>query len=205
MDIFKKMVKKYKGKLGKLSTKTIIKNTAVVAALAAILLIGASEFFDKPSSIENSVLSQGENAQQSVGVSKQVENDDRELEQNLSDILSKIDGAGKVDAFITYYSSKESVPAMDEKTTDSDTQEKDKEGGSRSIKQTDKQKQVIYEESGGAKRPFVTKELSPQVKGVVIVADGAADIEVKSNLINAATALLDLPAHKVQVFKRNNK
>ena len=205
MAILKKMIEKCKEKFPKLSTKTIIKNTAVVAALAAILLIGASEFFNKPASTDSAALTQGDNTQQSAAVSKQVQNEDRELEQSVSDILSKIDGAGKVDTFITYYSSKESVPAMDEKTTDSDTQEKDKEGGSRSIKQTDKQKQVIYEESGGTKRPFVTKELSPQVKGVVIVADGASDIEVKSNLINAATALLDLPAHKVQVFKRSNK
>ncbi len=48
------------------------------------------------------------------------------------------------------------------------------------LKQADKENKIIYDEEQGVKKPFILKELLPKVKGVVIVADGAGDIEIKN-------------------------
>ncbi len=45
------------------------------------------------------------------------------------------------------------------------------------------------------------KEKSIKAKGAVIVADGADDYDVCVKLSHAAQAVLDLPAHKVRVYK----
>ena len=48
--------------------------------------------------------------------------------------------------------------------------------------------------------PLVTKTYTPQVYGVVIVAEGAADPAVKVKIINAVVTLLDVGAENVRVF-----
>ncbi len=40
-----------------------------------------------------------------------------------------------------------------------------------------------------------------RAKGAVIVAEGAGSIDVRNKLSEAAQAALDLPAHKVRVYK----
>jgi stage III sporulation protein AG len=104
---------------------------------------------------------------------------------------------------VTYVSSKEIVPAYDSKNSENNTSEKDSGGGTRSIGQSSRENGVAYEEvQGGSRKPIILKELLPEVKGVVIVADGASDPEVKEDLTRATQILLDVPIHKVSVFDR---
>ena len=42
-------------------------------------------------------------------------------------------------------------------------------------------------------------------KGAVVTADGADNIKIKNDLSEAVQAALDLPAHKVKVYKRIKK
>lgn len=46
-------------------------------------------------------------------------------------------------------------------------------------------------------------EEGAQIKGVVIVADGAEDVRVRMDLIKAARTLLNVDADAIQVFDRN--
>ena len=52
------------------------------------------------------------------------------------------------------------------------------------------------------KKPIILKEVLPEVKGVVVVADGASDTLIKERLVNAVKVLFDIPIHKIQVFER---
>ncbi|MCX7710357.1 MAG: stage III sporulation protein AG [Clostridia bacterium] len=129
-----------------------------------------------------------------------------ELEKQVADILSQINGAGKVDVMITYISGKEVVPAFDEKKSENGTEERDTGGGTRNIRQNDQENKIAYEEQqGGVKKPIILKEKMPEVKGVVVVAGGASDAEVKEKLSKAVQVLLDVPIHRVQVFERDVK
>ena len=43
------------------------------------------------------------------------------------------------------------------------------------------------------------------VRGVLIVADGAAELTVRTELMRAAMTALDVPASSVEVFARNEE
>jgi len=206
MDKLSKILKDIKRKFTKYGSKKLIEKAVIIAIVGVICLIAGSVLFGEGATkgVSGSTLGNLENGQTVATIKQLSEEPNNEIKDSLQTILSKIKGAGKVDVMITFYSGNESVPAVDVKTSEGDTQEKDKEGGSMSIKQSDNENTTIYEENQGVKKPFIVKELLPKVKGVVIVADGAGDIETKSNLVKAAEALLDVAAHRIQVFQRNS-
>lgn len=122
------------------------------------------------------------------------------LEQDLKDILSKIAGVGKVDVLVTYSESSQVVAMYNEKNTSSSTEEKDTNGGSRSIDEMDKSKEIIFEDKNGVKTPITEKVIMPKIEGAVVTAEGANDINVKTNIIQAVSAATGLSAYRIQVF-----
>lgn len=208
MGRYGQILKKFKEKLSRYGSKKIIEKALIIAIISVICLIAGSVMLEgntnKNKNPEPSPVSNAADTE-TGGIMKQGGGENKsEIETDLESILSKIKGAGKVEVMVTFYSGNESVPAADINTSENDTQERDKEGGTRSVKQTDKDSKIVYEEAQGTKKPFIVKELLPKVKGVVIVADGAGSAEVKSNLSMAAAALLEVAAHKIQVFQRND-
>jgi stage III sporulation protein AG len=124
------------------------------------------------------------------------------IEIKMKSILSKIDGAGEVDVMITYVSGAEIVPAVDLKKSDSSTQEKDTGGGTRNVDQHDYESEIVYyEKTDGCKTPVVIKDLQPVIKGVIVVAKGGDNPQVKEKLTKAVQVLVDIPVHRIQVFK----
>lgn len=224
MEMFKKILENSKALFKKNGNKKLIERVAIIGLIGAMLLIAGSTLFkkspeDKLDSNTLVGLSNANDTSNSSDASNGTEinsNDgsietfnqssqdpQNEMENRLKSILTKINGAGKVDVMVTFYSGNESIPAVDVNTSENNTHEKDKEGGTREIKQTDKESTTVYQEIDGKKKPFIIKEILPKVKGVVVVADGAEDAEVKANLAKATQALLDIAAHKIQVFQRS--
>lgn len=115
-----------------------------------------------------------------------------DYEKDLEDILSTIDGVGKVKVMLTYSSSFEKSIAY-EKNTDRN----EKKDGDSIINESKSQNNVVMSDG----KPFVIKEIYPEIKGVVVVSDGADDIIVKQNILDAVTTALAIAPHKVCVVK----
>ena len=49
----------------------------------------------------------------------------------------------------------------------------------------------------------IIKEINPEIKGVIIVAEGAKDSKVKLKISRAVQTVLDIPAYRVTVYERN--
>ena len=128
-------------------------------------------------------------------------NTTNELEIKLEDILSKIQGVGEVNVFINYSESSEIIPMYNESAQTSNTEETDTSGGTRTIEETDSQKEIIYEESDGEKTVITQKVIEPQIEGAIITAKGAGNAEVKTSIIQAVEAVTGLATHKIQVFE----
>ena len=92
-----------------------------------------------------------------------------------------------------------------ENTKETSTEEKDDTGGTRIIKESDTQKDVIYQEENGEKKPITQKTIMPKIEGAIITAEGAADGNVKTNIIQAVEAVTGLATHKIQVFEMQEK
>ncbi len=130
-------------------------------------------------------------------------NSTNELEIRLKDILSKIQGVGEVEVLINYSESSEIVPMYNENTKSSNTEETDTSGGTRTIQETDSQKEIIYQEDSGEKTPITQKVVEPKIEGAIITAKGANNAEVKAKIIQAVEAVTGLATHKIQVFEMN--
>ena len=124
-----------------------------------------------------------------------------ELAQKLENILSKINGVGRVEVMITYSETSKTIPVYNEESTQQDTEETDSNGGTRKITQTDTRKEVIYEEVDGNKTLITQSVISPTIEGAIITAEGANNATVKANIVQAVEAVTGIATHKIQVFE----
>lgn len=201
MDFIKKMAEKLKSFFGGSDKKKNIENVVIIIIIGVILVIAGSTLFNGKKESPKPIKSEDNGIQQ---VNKNADsNDGSDVEKRIEKVLSQIEGVGQVTVLITYVSGKELVPATDIKRSENDTGEKDNGGGTRDINQSDYESKIAYEEAqGGSKKPIIVKEILPEVKGVIVVADGASDPQVKEDLSKAVRVLMDVPAHKIQVFER---
>lgn len=127
---------------------------------------------------------------------------EEQMELRVKKLLKTVEGVGQVDVMIVLKSSKEQVLRVDNKTTDSSTVENDSSGGTRNITNKEKQESTILTGSGENTAPIVEKEISPEIEGIIISAQGGGSPTVKAEISSAMEALFNLPPHKIKVLKR---
>ncbi len=137
------------------------------------------------------------------GVELALDNDEinvsyNEFEMKLENILTKINGVGKVSVLLTYSESSTVVPIYNISQSTSTTEEKDTSGGTRTITSEDNKKDVITDSSSNI---VTEKQIMPKIEGAIITAEGAKDANIKSNIIVAVEAVTGLANHKIQVFE----
>lgn len=123
------------------------------------------------------------------------------LEQELEDILSKIEGVGKVKVLITYSETSQIVAMYNENKNISITEETDAQGGIRTIESTDDNKEIILD---GENNPVTERVLMPKIEGAIIIAEGGENPNLKANIVQAVSAVTGVATHKIQVFKMSN-
>ncbi len=107
----------------------------------------------------------------------------------LEDILSRIDGVGKVQVLLTVARSQETVYAYDEDSADS------AESGSL------RRDLVIVSGSDRTESGLVCTVIGPEYQGAVVVCQGGDQDSVRLAVVEAVCAATGLPAHKVSVLK----
>lgn len=127
--------------------------------------------------------------------------EETKLVNNLEEILSNINGVGKVKVMVTYSETSKVMPVYNEESSEENTEETDSQGGTRKVTQTNTRKEVIYEESGGDKTLITQSVVSPEIEGAIITAEGANDAITKTNIIQAVSVVTGLATHKIQVFE----
>lgn len=124
------------------------------------------------------------------------------LEQRLEEILSDIDGVGKVKVMVTLASSGEKIIEKDAPVNRSNIIENDSAGGNRTTNEMNTTETTIYiTNAAGDKIPYVVKEISPEIAGVSVVARGGGNPLVEKNITEVIQALFGLETHKIKVVK----
>lgn len=85
----------------------------------------------------------------------------------------------------------------------SHTSEIDSEGGTRTVEEEETKKEVIFTDEEGESVPATQTIINPKIEGVIVTAEGASDVKIKTNIISAVEAVTGVPTHKVQVFSMN--
>ncbi len=189
-----KLIDKIKKHLETIDNKKLINNLFIILILGIILLIIANIFIENRNSnvITNLESATIEGKLEAMEVDYGVL-----LEKKLEDILSQLKGVENVRVMITLEDTVEKIPAFNTTKNNETTNEIDAHGGTREIIRDDMTIQVVTNSEGGM---IVLKEIKPKVKGVIVVAQGAEDIEVKEMLYEAVKTVLGISGNRVEVY-----
>ncbi len=127
----------------------------------------------------------------------------RELESQLQGILEQVSGAGRVAVRVSLKNSPLKELATNTKTTRRSIEEKDQSGGTRVTTDSNEDAQLVMARNAqlnGGEAPVVVRESQPEILGVVVVAAGANDPQVRARFIQAVQTLWGLAPHQVQVL-----
>ena len=119
-------------------------------------------------------------------------------EMRLKKLLSGVKGVGKAEVMITYADAGEKQVLKDTKKTSESLNEADAAGGSRVNVSSQQEETTVYEKDAA---PFVTKEYTAKVAGVVIVCEGGGNAEVAMKIVSATEALFGVAAHRIVVLE----
>lgn len=121
-----------------------------------------------------------------------------DLESQLEAVLEKISGVGKTKVFVTYEDQGRLVVEKDASVSEELVQETDSNGGTRTTTTNRNEGKTVYDEK---ESPYVIQELSPTVKGILVVAQGGDDPAVKKQIQQTIEALFGLDSHKISIMK----
>lgn len=164
----------------------------IVLGFAGILLIFISNFV--------SLKSSSDDEQPPVQNSNLTVDDYRnQLEEELSQIVSAINGAGNVKILITMDSTIEDVYVLEknlsEKTVNNGGQE---EFDSESEYKEDNE-YVIIKSKDGSEQAVLQKQVMPKIRGVLVVCDGGDDAPTREKITKAVSSVLNISSGKVFV------
>ena len=192
---FQSLIKSEDGK-----SKKNLENAIVFVIILVVTIIIINTIWGGNESKKEEKTTQDNSAQLVNSDVESVETSE-DTEKSIKQILSKINGVGKVEVLITYSESSQVVAMYNEKNNESQTKEEDKSGGTRTIQENTTDKEIVYKEENGKKVPVTEKVVMPKMEGALIVAEGANNAEVKTNIIQAVEALTGLATHKIQVLE----
>lgn len=120
----------------------------------------------------------------------------------LKEFLQKVDGVGQTEVYITMHSSEEIIVERNSPYTRRSEEEVQDEN-KRVVTETENESEVVLiQDENGEQSPIVVKEITPMVRGVVIAAQGADNVQVKNEIIQLVMALFGIEEHKIRVVKR---
>ena len=107
---------------------------------------------------------------------------EQQLEQQLSDLIAQVEGAGRTTVMITLESGEETINALD--TLSGQTQQQ--------------QTHVLLDDGTALAQTVCT----PRVCGVAVVCEGGGDVRVAVRITELVGALLDVPSNRICVEQR---
>ena len=124
-----------------------------------------------------------------------------DMEQKLKNMLEQIEGVGKVSVMITVSESGKDIIEKDVNVNQQVKLETDSQGGTRNDTQSQEEKETVFTVNDqGENVPMIVQKQMPQVKGVLVIAQGAGKNSVKENIIQAVKVLFDISEHNIKVI-----
>ena len=108
-----------------------------------------------------------------------------QLEQQLTELIEQVQGAGKTTVMLTLESGEETVYALDTLSGQTQTQ----------------QTHVLLDDGTALEQTVYL----PTICGVAVVCEGGGDVRVASRITELVGALLDVPSNRVCVEQRRTR
>jgi len=183
----------------------------LVLCIGAAFMIVGNVFFKtnaNPSSAETAAKQQNNSddvpafgASKSSG-NKTIAEYEEKYEDQLEKALQEMLGVKDVTVVVNIDSTDKKVLEKNNVTKSQTTEETDKEGGKRKVEDTSTDEQLVIIRNGDKEVPIVVETKKPDIRGVLVVAKGADNIEVKKWIVEAVTRVLGVPSHRVAVMPK---
>ncbi|WP_044747870.1 stage III sporulation protein AG [Bacillus alveayuensis] len=182
----------------------------------AILLLGiafmlASNIFGENKQINEETMSVYQNDEKNVQpafgqkqdtkVKTIAEYEERYAEQ-LKAALEAIAGVEDVTVVVNIDTTETKVLEKNRATQQKTTEETDPQGGKRKIEDNSLNEEVVIIRQGEEETPIILTTKKPEIRGVLVVAKGADNIQVKKSIVEAVTRVLHVPSHRVAVMPK---
>lgn len=126
---------------------------------------------------------------------------EEQMEQALEETLAQVKGVGKVQVALTLESTNRKIVEKDvPDSQNSETRTADGES-SESISSSQEETTVYERDGDGSEVPYVISEEYPEIRGVLVVAQGGDQPVVVQEIQEAVMALFGVDAHKIKVMK----
>lgn len=180
------------------SNKKNIENLVVFLILLIITIIAINVIWNKEEEEKENTANYKILAENTINSSNISEDMEYDLEDKLADILSKMTGVGKVKVLITYSQTSSIVPMYSQSESTNVTEETDSAGGTRKQESSNINKEIITD---GESNVVTQTVVYPKVEGAIVIAEGGANAQIKSNIIQAVSVVIGVATYKVQVFE----
>ncbi|HYK72032.1 MAG TPA: stage III sporulation protein AG [Pseudoneobacillus sp.] len=130
---------------------------------------------------------------------------ERAYEAQLKEALEQMLGVDKVTVIVNVDATDKKVLEKNVVTRSQTTNETDREGGQRKVEDASIDEQLVIVRQGEKEGPILVETKKPAIRGVLVVAQGAENIQVKKWIIEAVTRVLDVPSHRVAVMPKKTK
>ena len=196
----------FKNDLTKLINDKKFLNVVVIALILAFVLLAISFLTttrkkDAKESISSNVKSASDLEEEAK---RTMDNYEENEKQTLKNLLNKIENVGNVEVKINFKSGEIKIPAIEESTQESVTEETDSQGGKRATTQQNGGSKVVMAGDGSKNEPYILQVNKPEISGVLIVAEGATSAKVKYYIQVAVSTLYGISIDKVNVYPMKN-
>ncbi|QGQ47176.1 stage III sporulation protein AG [Metabacillus sediminilitoris] len=185
----------------------------LVFVLGVAFMLVSNLFSSKDNQTNDIVPTSSSSSNESTEVFKQEKGEktgsisdyEAEYENQLKEVLETISGVGNVSVVVNVDSTETKVVEKNTVTGSQVTKETDREGGKREVEDQSTDEQVVIIQEGEKEVPIVVQTRKPEIRGVLIVAQGADNIHIKKTIIESVTRVLGVPSHRVAVASKKMK
>ena len=143
--------------------------------------------------------------QEEVTVQSQEPTDDQiqqSYEKQLESVLSQVEGVGTVQVAVAMESTGKKQVEKDSPEDTSTSSEKGESGTERTSQTVTTGETTVYEDTGdGGQTPYISSSTYPEIRGVIVVAQGGGNPVIVQQIQEAVMALFHVEAHEIKVLK----
>ncbi|PEQ96564.1 stage III sporulation protein AG [Neobacillus sp. OS1-33] len=177
---------------------------------AALMLVGNIVFKTNSNAADTAVTTSGKVAAEDVPAfglnkgsgNKAVDKYEEKYENQLKKALQQMLGVNDVTVVVNIDATDKKVLEKNRVSKSQTTEETDRDGGQRKVQEASTDEQLVIIREGEKEVPIVVETKKPVIRGVLVVAKGAENIQVKKWIVEAVTRTLDVPSHRVAVMPK---
>lgn len=175
--------------LEKLNLKNKNKNLIIILLAAGVALIFFSTYISNNNSNKSNLKEKANSATSEYSEEDYKNN----LQENLKDTISKINGVGNIKVMVTMESSAQKEYATEKKVNT--------ENGSNKTTDKTETAYIKVKDSDGSEHAISLTEYAPKVRGVVIICDGGDQPYIKEKVTDVVVAAVGVSSSHVCVTK----